>query len=446
MISLSDIRDSFEGVIPSVIATSDGDGIPNISYLSHVYYVDESHVALSNQFFSKTAANVRASGVATLMVVDGRSGVHHMLDLEFLHALDHGELFERIKSHLSVMSAQQGMAGVMKLRSADLYFVRDCRAVVGVVPPKHRNPAPATTNHLPKAALLAAAIGSEADADVMLDKALAGLESSFDYRHAMVLVPDETAQRLSTLASRGYSSLGVGAEIAFGEGVIGIAAATRQPVRICDLRRSQRYASAILSASDRTRHIPLPGLAGPRSQMAVPMLAQGKLRGVLFIESEASFAFGHQDEDALMLVASQLAAGLRLAELEGGHQPNAFAKSTQGGYASDQAGAPSFKIRYFAFDDSVFIDDDYLIKGVPGRLLIHLVRTFLATGRRDFSNREIRRDATLRLPDIKDNLETRLILLRRRLDEKSAPIRLLRPERGHIRLDLAGVPLLEAEA
>lgn len=39
-------------------------------------------------------------------------------------------------------------------------------------------------------------------------------------------------------------------------------------------------------------------------------------------------------------------------------------------------------------------------------------------------------------------LETRLILLRRRLEEKGGPIRLGRAERGHIRFKIEGVPEL----
>ena len=48
-------------------------------------------------------------------------------------------------------------------------------------------------------------------------------------------------------------------------------------------------------------------------------------------------------------------------------------------------------------------------------------------------------DATLNLSTLRDNLETRLLLLRRRLDDRAAPIRLLRTGRGQLRLQVDGV-------
>jgi hypothetical protein len=49
-IGLRDLGACFEGVIPSILATASADGVPNVSYLSHVEFVDDAHVALSNQF------------------------------------------------------------------------------------------------------------------------------------------------------------------------------------------------------------------------------------------------------------------------------------------------------------------------------------------------------------------------------------------------------------
>ena len=50
---------------------------------------------------------------------------------------------------------------------------------------------------------------------------------------------------------------------------------------------------------------------------------------------------------------------------------------------------------------------------------------------------------TLRLPDFKDNLETRLLLLQRRLQEKQAPVQVERPARGRILLIVCGQPVIE---
>ena len=85
--------------------------------------------------------------------------------------------------------------------------------------------------------------------------------------------------------------------------------------------------------------------------------------------------------------------------------------------AADEA--PTVEVRYFAVDGSTFVDGDYLIKGVAGRILRSLVAPArCASGRLDFTNRELRLDPTLELPGFKDNLESRLILLKRRLDER----------------------------
>ena len=46
------------------------DGTPNITYLSRVHMVDDERVALSNQFFSKTARNLAENPRASVLLID----------------------------------------------------------------------------------------------------------------------------------------------------------------------------------------------------------------------------------------------------------------------------------------------------------------------------------------------------------------------------------------
>ncbi|MBS0332975.1 MAG: pyridoxamine 5'-phosphate oxidase family protein, partial [Proteobacteria bacterium] len=190
MTRLREIRDCFEGVIPSVIATLDAAGAPNVSYLSQVHFVDDEHVALSNQFLSKTARNVAETGQASAMVIDGLTGAQHELDLSFVASLTSGDIFDRMSAHLRAPSTQHGMEKVMRLKAAELYRVTAIRTVpvFGPVPPGAPPPSP-PGERLPAAARVAAAVAEAADPDAMVDRALDGLRDGFGYAHVMLFLP-----------------------------------------------------------------------------------------------------------------------------------------------------------------------------------------------------------------------------------------------------------------
>jgi hypothetical protein len=93
-------------------------------------------------------------------------------------------------------------------------------------------------------------------------------------------------------------------------------------------------------------------------------------------------------------------------------------------------------IRYFSRDHSVFVEQDYLIKGVAGAILWRLLSLYQQQGRVQFSNRELRLDKALNLPEIDDNLETRLLLLQRRLAERCDFIQIRKTGRGSFQLEV----------
>ncbi|MDX6474225.1 MAG: adenylate cyclase, partial [Gaiellaceae bacterium] len=84
-VALESILSCFRGVIPAAFATCGPDGVPNITYMSIIQYVDSERVALSRQFFNKTSRNLDANPASQALVVDPDTAHQYTLDLEFLH-------------------------------------------------------------------------------------------------------------------------------------------------------------------------------------------------------------------------------------------------------------------------------------------------------------------------------------------------------------------------
>jgi adenylate cyclase len=442
-LELRDLESFFEGVVPSIIATSSADGIPNVSYLSHVIMVDDDHVGLSNQFFSTTASNLAANPQAAILLVDGVHGGQCRLRATFERTVFEGPLFDRVSAQLDAVSAQVGMGGIMRLRGVDIFRVEE----ISIYPA----PVPATIEPPPHEPLLQAAadlaltLGALAgDLDKALDRTLEWIQATLGCDLAAVFVADRQTKILTTAGSLGYDRSGIGSEIRFGDGLVGSAAARRHIVKISDLSRARRYSAAVHSSlpdENETRTIALPTDPKTMSQIAVPMVANGELQGVLLAESYRRLAFLSVHEAALTLAAQHLAAFLEMSEVSA--VENRASAPAAPGHRRD---LPQLKVAHYKFDDSVFIGDQYIIKGIAGRLLIHLLRIYLGTGRTEFTNRELRLSPALKLPEFKDNLETRLLLLRRRLADKASPIQLVSSGRGRLILHLEGEPVLTGDA
>jgi adenylate cyclase len=427
-----------------VIATCARDGTPNVSYISEVHYVDPTHVALSFQFFSKTRQNVLENPRATVAVIHPDTAAQYRLAVRYLRTEESGPLFECMKAKLAGIASHSGMTGVFQLRGADVYQVESVTEVHCA--PLDAPPAPEVDVTTLRACM--ARLSAAGDLATLLDTLLDVLADPIGVTHAMVLMHDAPGDRLYTVASRGYAQSGVGAEIHPGEGIIGAAAQARIPIRISHATSEFGYGRAMredaqshgLTAGIEDR-IPFPGLPESQSQIAVPILAGERLLGVLFAESATTGRFGYDEEDGFMVLASHVGAVAALLEDE----PMAPAQvaATAQAVPAAQRGAP-LRVRRYVENDSIFVDEDYLIKGVAGAILWRLLRAHVDECRHDHSNRELRLDPAIRLPDLSENLEARLILLARRLEERCPSLRIEKTGRGRFRFNVLRPVLLTA--
>lgn len=440
----------FQGVSPSVLTTCDKNGIPNVTYLSQVFFVDAKHVALSHQFFNKTKKNTMENPVAAVQFNDPVTLETWQLRLRFDHEEREGSLFDRMSRRIDAIASHTGMTGIFKLRSADVYEVTAVERIDGILEPippgqeidEPKPVVPGYRGELFGLQLVSQRLARTTDLESLLATLLETLDEAFGFQHTMVLLLDETEQRLYAIASRGYGEGGIGAEVGIGDGLIGTVARERCVLRVSGVGAELRYGRAIRAGVQRASgsnarslppEIPLPGLVDAQSQLALPLVAGDRLIGVIAVESRSTVAFEEWHEQYLEIIANQVALAIenmiRKSREAEAKEPLAEPKPV----SKDPSKVRRFK--FFESDDCVFTDGEYLIRNLPGRILWKVLKEHASTGRTEFTNRELRLDQSLGLPAVRDNLESRLVLLRKRLEQKCPDVTLVPCGRGQFRLE-----------
>lgn len=451
-LTIDDLRRCIEGRIPPVLATADGAGEPNVVFVSAVYVVDAERIALSNQFMGKSAANLVENPRASILLTDPVLGHEYRLQIAYERTERRGPVFERLRTEVDEIAAATGQGGVFRLRSADIYHVERIDLYKGVLDPGEHVPRRSAADQLGQLGELVRRLSRCADLDTMVGAAVRGLDELLGYERSLVMLLDETGSRLFTIASHGFPAQGVGSELALGEGAAGQAAERNRPVRLGGVHYVNRYILSLQRAYEGGEYeIPMPSHADTRSRLAVPAVSRGEVRGVVVVESRYTSAFEDSDETVLGIVGSVIAEMADLDHEVDDDPAPTVVPSTSPGPTSPRLAPPdappageATHVRFFTRDGSVFLDGEYLIRGVAGRILWSMVQRYTQAGQLSFTTKEIRLDPSLDLPSFRDNLDTRLILLKRRLEERSSPIQLVKTGRGRFRLDLQ-VPTLRLE-
>jgi hypothetical protein len=400
VVDLESIRDCLRAGLPAPMATCSADGTPHISHISQVEYLDRERVATSRQSFNRTLPHLQASPYSQAMVVRPKTGEQFRLDLRYLHTATEGEEFEAMRATFEAMAPRTEQDSALRLRGLDVHRVLRCTRVKrGLDTPAHV---------------------AAPDPLVMLEQFARRLERPTSHEEAT----REMIDALEDLFGFRYAALIAPGDIEAGSGLIGTAASRRRVIVTANIARARSMAAAVSGGDDPggAPELALTGQVQARSAAAVPLVVGKDVLGLLYLESPEPSAFGGPTEGLLRIIGAHAAAAL--AARGAPREPLA------------PSGEPPIELVYYEADDTVLCDSAYIVKGAPGRILWSMLKAHAESGRTQFSNRELRLDESLGLPAGNDNLEARLLVLRRRLAEIDCGVRLERVGRGRLELGL----------
>ena len=149
-------------------------------------------------------------------------------------------------------------------------------------------------------AAVSQAITAELDLDELLRKVVELIRERFGYYHVQIFLVEDEEHRAVFRASAGHDLnklwLKEGRSQRFFEGIIGWVAATGEHVLANDVSHEPRY------IADDPRLLP-----ATRSELAMPLTFEGKVLGVLDVQSTELNAFNNEDLFVLNALANQVA-------------------------------------------------------------------------------------------------------------------------------------------
>ncbi len=110
-LGLEQLTPCFQGILPAMFFTCAQDGTPNAAFLSHVDYVDATHVALSFQFFNKSRRNIAENPYALIRVIDPDNNQGWALRLKFERSETSGPIFDRMFLRIEAIASYVGPEG-----------------------------------------------------------------------------------------------------------------------------------------------------------------------------------------------------------------------------------------------------------------------------------------------------------------------------------------------
>lgn len=146
---------------------------------------------------------------------------------------------------------------------------------------------------------IALSLSTTLDVNRLLEVILEQLGRLWGYDYGAVLLLNEARTHLTLASARGYLPK-AGYQMPATEGICGAVIQTGQPVLVADVKLDPRY---------------VPGVSEAQSELAVPLVWENQIIGVLNVESRVTEAYTEADIALLTTVAEQAAAAIASARL-----------------------------------------------------------------------------------------------------------------------------------
>ncbi|MDX2150762.1 MAG: SpoIIE family protein phosphatase [Bryobacteraceae bacterium] len=148
---------------------------------------------------------------------------------------------------------------------------------------------------------VAAATSSTLDLDQLMANVADIVAQVIPHEMFALLLYSERVRGLRIRYARGHrDEIVKNLVMSLGEGLTGAAAQSRTPILVGNVHKDPRYLGTIDAV---------------RSELAVPMMARGKLVGVIDVQSTRENAYNEQDKALLMLIASRVGSSIDNARL-----------------------------------------------------------------------------------------------------------------------------------
>ena len=202
---------------------------------------------------------------------------------------------------VGVLSVESSRKGAFAVEDEKLLTVLGTQAALALLSFRDRERLEERIRQLDALHRISRLAAEQRELDQVLPAMLEVTQGVIPGGHSAILLLDPAARVLRVRASRGYAPGIEALAIPLGTGVTGRCAETGQVVLLSDVAEDPAY---------------IAGVPGARSEIAVPLLAEGRVLGVLNAESEQPGAYTGEHVRTLSVIAQQAAVVLRSAQLQ----------------------------------------------------------------------------------------------------------------------------------